>query len=106
MKTNISPVPDQGMDQSRGSEKMIREIIGSLQECSNVNAVACLESMLFEWYQYYAPAHYDDDHIHEVVNTTFRVNELLLKLQDLLPSAGNGPAQESIDRIRVTQAAY
>lgn len=104
MKTQVSTVKKS--DPSSNENQLMSEIVDSFFSDSCVDAVTCLESMLFEWYQNYAPEHYDNDHIDEVVNTTFRVNDLLLKLQDVILRFGEGDAQGAVDRKRIIRTAY
>jgi hypothetical protein len=65
-----------------------------------------MESMLFEWYRYYAPDHCENEHIDEVVNTAFRVNELLLKLQEVVHRFSEADAGVAVDRSRISESVY
>jgi hypothetical protein len=53
------------------------------------DVVEYMESMLYDWYQHYAMGHYNIDHINHVVNAAFRVNDLLLKLNDAMRDERN-----------------
>jgi hypothetical protein len=104
MNTKISTViePDPRSD----AEQELLEIAETFFTNACVDAVACMESMLVEWYQYYAPEHCDNDHIDEVVNTTFKVNELLLKLQEVVVKFCETDARVAVDRDGIIQPGY
>jgi hypothetical protein len=69
MKTDLDPIMD---------------ILETFFRDGSEDLVEIMESMLYEWYQHYALSHYEREHINEVVNGAFRVNELLLKLNDAM----------------------
>jgi hypothetical protein len=69
------------MDNKR---QIIMDALESFFSHSGGEAIEYLEKMMYEWYQHYAQEHYHIDHINDVVNTTFRVNDLLLKLNDAM----------------------
>lgn len=69
MKTDLDPIPD---------------ILGTFFRNGTEDLVEIMEAMLYEWYQHYALEHYQREHINEVVNGVFRVNDLLLKLNDAM----------------------
>jgi hypothetical protein len=63
------------------------------------NVVCHMETMLYDWYTH-AQEHYPSGHIDEVVNRTFKVNDLLLKLYDamlLLKDTDLSPVDELVD---------
>jgi hypothetical protein len=65
-------------------DKQIMAALESFFKDDSANVVEYMESILFEWYQHHALEYHKSDHINEVVNEAFRVNELLLKLQDIM----------------------
>ena len=69
------------MDNKR---QMIMDALESFYRHSGGEVIENLEKMMYEWYQHYAQDHHHIDHINEVVNSTFRVNDLLLKLNDAM----------------------
>jgi hypothetical protein len=76
-------VPEGGMYQCEGG-KMIAEALEGFFKTSSGEVVEYLEKMLYEWYQHYALDHYQIEQINEMVNGVFRVNDLLLKLNDAM----------------------
>lgn len=74
-------------------ETQMKQIIEALEsffkKCDN-DVVETMESMLYDWYQHYALEHYQQEHITEVVNGAFRVNDLLLKLREAICSQPDG----------------
>jgi hypothetical protein len=63
------------------------------------NVVSHMESMLYDWYTH-AQDYYPSGHIDEVVNRTFKVNDLLLRLFDamlLLKDTDLSPVDELVD---------
>jgi len=66
-------------------QKIIETLSSFLKEDAD-EVIGFMESMLYDWYQHYAQDHYTIDHINEVVNSTFKVNDLLLKLHDAMLS--------------------
>jgi hypothetical protein len=69
------------MDNKR---QMIMDPLESFYRHSGGEVIEYLEKMMCEWYQHYARDHYHIDHINEVVSNTFRVSDLLLKLNDAM----------------------
>lgn len=63
---------------------MIIEAVDSFFSQVPVEVIAYLESVLFEWYQHKAKDHDSMEHVNEVVNSAFRVNDLLLKLNEAM----------------------
>lgn len=61
----------------------IMEALDSFFKDDSDKVVAYMESMLYDWYQHYAQENYRIDHINEVVNGAFKVNDLLLRLHDI-----------------------
>ena len=68
--------------------RQIMEALNSFFREDSSELVEYMESMLYEWYQHYAQDHHTIDHINEVVNSAFRVNDMLLKLNDIMQSFG------------------
>ena len=64
--------------------KQIMEALELFFRDGSGEEVEYMESMLYEWYQHYAQDHHPIEHINEVVNGAFRVNDLLLKLNDIM----------------------
>jgi len=64
--------------------KQMMEALESFFKDDSGDVVEYMESILYEWYQYHALEFHQVDHINELVNGAFRVNELLLKLQDIM----------------------
>jgi hypothetical protein len=104
MKKQISKVPEPG--NSSDNTQAILEIVESFLSNSCGDEVTCLEAMLFEWYQHYALYHYDSSHTDKVVNSAFRINDLLLKLQDAIHSDGEDDAFHEIDRQPISENYY
>jgi hypothetical protein len=65
------------------NKQIIMALNSFFQEDSG-KVVDYMESMLYEWYQHYAQNCHSIEHINEVVNSAFRVNDLLLKLMDAM----------------------
>lgn len=63
-------------------EMQIREALYTFYKENSADVVEIMESMLYDWYQHYAVNHYHIEHINKVVNAAFKVNDLLLKLND------------------------
>jgi hypothetical protein len=68
----------------------IRNALNTFFKDDAGEVVEYLESMLYDWYQHYAMGHYSMEHINNVVNAAFRVNDLLLKLNDAMQDEKNG----------------
>lgn len=63
---------------------MLESALDSFFESSSGELVESLERMLAEWYQHYARDHYDPEKINDMVNGVFKINDLILKLNDAL----------------------
>ena len=68
----------------------IREALATFFKEDAGEVVEFMESMLYDWYQHHARDHYTIDYINDVVNAAFRVNDLLLKLNDAMQVDHNG----------------
>jgi hypothetical protein len=66
------------------SNKQINEALESFFDSCSGETVEHLEKLLYEWYQHYAQSHCDIQRINEMVGYVFRVNDLLLKLNDAM----------------------
>ena len=60
------------------------EALESFFKDDSGDVVEYMELILYEWYQNHALEFHQVDQINEVVNGAFRVNELLLKLKDII----------------------
>jgi hypothetical protein len=69
----------------------IKEALDSFFREDSSEVVEFMEALLYDWYQHYAMDHYHIEHINKVVNAAFKVNELLLKLNDAMQAARNNP---------------
>jgi hypothetical protein len=81
------PIREQAPGESsveKAGEKMIIEAVDRFFSQVPGEIIEYMESVLFEWYQHHAREHYSIDHVNEVVNNAFRVNELLLKLNEAM----------------------
>jgi hypothetical protein len=70
-------------------QKANKEIMESLEGFFDSNSgevLEYMEKMLYEWYQHYAQDHYHIDRINDMVGGIFKVNDLLLKLNDAMIS--------------------
>ena len=68
-------------------ETQVQEIMDALESFykdDSEKVLEFMESMLYDWYQHYAQKNYRIEHINEVVNGAFKVNDLLLKLHDIM----------------------
>jgi hypothetical protein len=70
--------------------KQIIEALDSFFKRCDSDVVETMESMLYDWYQHYALEHYEQEHITEVVNGAFRVNDLLLNLREAICTLRDG----------------
>ncbi len=71
------------MEKTLPMQKLMQVLESFFQENSG-EAVEYLESMMYEWYQHYAQEHHDADHINQMFNKAFKVNNLLLQLNDAI----------------------
>ena len=67
-------------------EQKIMDALESFFKDDSEKVVEYMESMLYDWYQHYAQDNYQIEHINEVVNGAFRINDLILKLYDIMLS--------------------
>ena len=68
----------------------IREALTAFFKEDAGEVVEFMEFMLYDWYQNHARDYYTIDYINDVVNAVFRVNDLLLKLNDAMEVDHNG----------------
>ena len=71
------------MEKSLPMQELMQALESFFQENSG-EMVEYLEAMMYEWYQHYAQEHHDIDHINRMFNSAFKVNDLLLKLNDAM----------------------
>jgi hypothetical protein len=62
----------------------IMDALESFYKEDSGKVVEYMESMLYDWYQHYAQDNYRIEYINEVVNGAFKVNDLILKLHDII----------------------
>ncbi|MFO7669208.1 MAG: hypothetical protein R6W31_06085 [Bacteroidales bacterium] len=82
MKSQLLPSSSEICRLNPEGYKMISDAVDAFFKETSDEVVEYLESMLYEWYQYYAQDRYQVEHIDKFVNVMFRVNDLLLRLQD------------------------
>lgn len=64
------------------TNRSIHEVLEGFFKTSTGEEIEILEKLLYEWYRNYAIDHHHIDRINEVVHTVFKVNDLLLQLND------------------------
>lgn len=72
-------------------KELIQDALISFFKDDSEEVVEFMESMLYDWYQHYAVDHYHIEHINKVVNTAFKVNDLLLRLNNAMQAARDNP---------------
>jgi hypothetical protein len=65
----------------------IKEALDAFFKEDSSEVVEYMEALLYDWYQHYAVDHYHIEHINKMVNAAFKVNDLLLKLNDAMQAA-------------------
>jgi hypothetical protein len=82
MNEQLTPMDQIENLNPEGITAILRVLESFFQEYPD-NVIEHLESMLYDWYRY-AQEQYEDKHLDEVVNRTFKVNDLLLNLADAM----------------------
>jgi hypothetical protein len=82
MKDQLQPSSREQCGLNPEGCKMVLDAVDAFFNETSDEVVEYLESMLYEWYQYYAQDRYQVEHIDKFVNVMFRVNDLLLRLKD------------------------
>jgi hypothetical protein len=82
MNEQLTPMDQEENLNPEGITVILRVLESFFQEYPD-NVIEHLESMLYDWYRY-AQEHYEDKYVNEVVNRTFKVNDLLLNLADAM----------------------
>jgi hypothetical protein len=65
-------------------KQMLTDTLENFFSGSSGEELEYLEKMLYEWYQHYAQDHYEIDKINEMIAGVFKVNDLILKLNDAM----------------------